>query len=135
MVVVHAGVRVADTRRALRVLETSHPPVFYIPADDTLLRHLVRSGSTTFCEWKGVATYWSLAVADAGISPDAAWSYESPTPEFASITGHFAFYPSRVSGCWVNGEPVRAQPGDFYAGWITAEVVGPFKGGPGSGGW
>ncbi|MFF4322973.1 DUF427 domain-containing protein [Streptomyces sp. NPDC001568] len=135
VVVAHGGIRVADTRRALRVLETSHPPVFYVPRDDTLSELFVRSGSTTWCEWKGVATYWDLLVPGAARSADAAWSYEAPLPGFASITGCVAFYPSRVSGCWVDGELVSGQPGDFYGGWITSEIVGPFKGGPGSQGW
>ncbi|MFF3014744.1 DUF427 domain-containing protein [Streptomyces sp. NPDC057939] len=135
MVVTYADVRVADTHRALRVLETSHPPVFYVPFDDVRAEFLVRSASRSFCEWKGVATYWDLVVTDRDRSVNAAWSYEDPLPAFAQIAGRMAFYPTRVGGCWVGGEPVQAQPGDFYGGWITSEITGPFKGTPGSQGW
>ncbi|MFE9257313.1 DUF427 domain-containing protein [Streptomyces sp. NPDC006879] len=135
VVVTYAGMRVADTHRALRVLETSHPPVFYVPRADTLPGLLVRSNSRTLCEWKGVATYWDLVVAGRVRAADAAWSYEAPAAGYTALTGCLAFYPSRVEGCWVEGEPVVAQPGDFYGGWITSEIEGPFKGGPGSQGW
>ena len=140
---------VADSRRAFRVLETSHPPTWYVPRAD-VADHVLRPSSTrsTFCEWKGDATYWDVltgdgASADAasadGASADngvrgAAWSYEHPTAGFAAITGALTFYPSRFE-CFVDGEPVRPQEGGFYGGWITDDVVGPFKGGPGSWGW
>ncbi|MGY5036547.1 DUF427 domain-containing protein [Streptomyces sp. 900116325] len=129
----HGSVALADSVRALRVLETSHPPVFYIPRKDVLVDHLSRSTTKSFCEWKGVATYWSLTT-NGIVLPDVAWSYEDPAPRYALLAGHLAFYPERVD-CVVDGERVRPQPGDFYGGWITAEIVGPFKGGPGSAGW
>lgn len=128
------GVRIADTRAAQRVLETSHPPVYYVPPEDVRMDLLEASPRTSYCEWKGVARYWTIRVGSAR-SEDAAWSYPSPTPGFEAIRDHLAFYPSRVDACFVDGERVAAQPGDFYGGWITADVVGPFKGDPGSGGW
>ncbi len=132
--VVFNGQVIAETRRALRVLETSHPPVYYVPPEDIQTRFLQRSSRSSYCEWKGRAQYHSLEVGDSR-SPDAAWSYPEPTAAFAAIREHLAFYPSRVDECRVDGEVVRAQPGDFYGGWITADVVGPFKGDPGTMGW
>jgi uncharacterized protein (DUF427 family) len=132
--VVHAGRTVADTRRSVRILETSQPPAYYIPrgdCDETLLRS---SAGSSFCEWKGPATYWSVQVGDAVVM-DAAWSYEQPTARFATITGHLAFYAQKMDECWVDEEQVHPNPGAFYGGWITSWVVGPFKGAPGTMGW
>ncbi len=132
----HGGAVVAETTRGWRVLETSHPPVFYFPPEDVrwdLLQPSGRAGS--FCEWKGVARYWDLEVPGAARVAEAAWSYDRPTAGFAPIAGSVAIYPSRVDGCWVDGELVQAQAGDFYGGWITSWVRGPFKGGPGTRGW
>jgi uncharacterized protein (DUF427 family) len=128
------GQVVAETRRARRVLETSHPPVYYIPREDVRGEFLRPSTRSSFCEWKGRAAYHSLEV-DGHRSPDAAWSYPDPTPAFESIRDHLAFYPGRVDTCHVDEELVVRQEGDFYGGWITSEIVGPFKGGPGSWGW
>lgn len=128
------GVVVADTHRAYRVLETSHPPTYYIPAEDVRAEFLATSSRSSVCEWKGRASYHTLAVGDRR-AIDAAWSYPDPSPAFAAIQGHLAFYPSRVDRCTVGGEVVRAQAGDFYGGWITDAVVGPFKGEPGTWGW
>jgi uncharacterized protein (DUF427 family) len=135
-VVVRAGAQViADSRAARRVLETSHPPTWYVPRRDVLPRSLTRSDArSTFCEWKGAATYWDVVVADGSVLPAVAWSYEQPSPGYQSIAGFLAFAPARLS-CSVDGEVVRAQEGGFYAGWITDDVVGPFKGGPGTLGW
>ena len=132
--VVFNGETIADTWRAVRVLETSHPPVYYIPPADVRLDLLAASPGRSFCEWKGAAIYHTIAV-EGREAPDAAWSYPDPTTAFRSIAGYLAFYPSRVDACLVDGERVQAQPGDFYGGWITAEIVGPFKGDPGTGGW
>lgn len=132
--VVFNGEVVAETRRALRVLETSHPPVYYIPPEDVRTELLTQTARRSFCEWKGAATYWTLAVGER-VSADAAWSYPDPAPGYEAIAGYFAFYPQRVDECTVDGEVVRAQEGGFYGGWITSEIVGPFKGGPGSMGW
>ncbi|MFI9770181.1 DUF427 domain-containing protein [Streptomyces sp. NPDC052415] len=122
----------ADTQRALRVLETSHPPVFYIPRGDvrTELLHPA-AGNRTWCEWKGMAQYWDIVVGD-DVRTRAAWSYQHPEPAYTSLTGFLAFYPSRVDRCTVDGEEAGAQEGDVYGGWITPEVRGPFKGGPGT---
>lgn len=125
---------VADTNRAYRVLETSHPPVYYFPPEDVRTDWLQAEDRQTFCEWKGRASYWTLQTPH-GRSPFAAWSYPHPTAGFAPLKDYLAFYPSRVSACWVNEERVQAQDGDFYGGWITHEIVGPFKGGAGTWGW
>ncbi|HEX8348180.1 MAG TPA: DUF427 domain-containing protein [Actinoplanes sp.] len=132
--VVHAGVTVVDSDRCRRVLETSHPPVFYVPRDDVAPGVLTPGRGRSVCEFKGVASYWDLVAGDTRV-PAAAWSYEDPTPAFAALAGAVAFYPGRVDECRVDGEQVRAQEGDFYGGWITAGIVGPFKGAPGTTGW
>jgi len=130
-----AGVLVADTTRAYRVLETSHPPVYYLPPQDLRLEYLVPSPTrSSSCEWKGRAVYHTLVVGNRR-AIDAAWSYPEPTPAFAAIKDHLAIYASKVDACWVDEERVQPQPGDFYGGWITSHVVGPFKGAPGSRGW
>jgi uncharacterized protein (DUF427 family) len=134
-IVVTLGGRVlADTVRAVRVCETSHPPVYYVPRDDVADGILVRGGGGSWCEWKGEATYWD-AVVDGRRVPAVGWSYENPTPGFEHLRGAVAFYPGRVDGATVDGEQVTPQPGGFYGGWITAEIAGPVKGGPGSLGW
>jgi uncharacterized protein (DUF427 family) len=135
VVVRHAGVVVADTTRALRVLETSQPPAFYLPSTDVRMDLLVPSRTRTMCEWKGLASYWSLVLPDGTTVADAAWSYEQPDPAFRAITGHLAFYAQRMDECSVDGEVVQANEGSFYGGWITSAVVGPFKGAPGTMHW
>jgi len=132
--VVFGGVTLAYTTRAKRVLETSHPPVFYVPPEDIRMEHLEPAGGRSFCEWKGVAGYYDV-VADGRREERAAWFYPDPVPAYASLKGYVAFYPSRMDACWVDGEKVEAQEGDFYGGWITPEIVGPFKGAPGTRGW
>ena len=151
--IVHRGTVVAETRRGLRVLETSHPPVFYIPPEDVRPDLLQASAQRrSFCEFKGVAVYWNLRLGQIGgnlhggeldnggpdravLVPDVAWSYPEPTGDFAALRNHLAFYASRVDECWVDDERVQAQAGDFYGGWITSRVRGPFKGAPGTQGW
>lgn len=128
IVVVFEGVVIAETQQAQRVLETSHPPVYYLPPGDVRCDLLQPSQHTTYCEWKGVARYWSLAVGER-FAENVAWSYPSPTPAFAPIRDWIAFYPSRVDACYVDDERVEPQPGDFYGGWITSDITGPFKGG------
>lgn len=132
--VVLAGVTVADSARGWRVLETSHPPVYYLPPDDVRMDLLQPAPGRSFCEFKGWARYWTLVVGERR-APSAAWSYPDPTPSFAAIADHVAFYASRVDACFVGEERVTAQEGDFYGGWITSRIVGPFKGGPGTAGW
>lgn len=134
--IVHATVTLANTHRALRVLETSHPPVYYIPPDDIAMHFLHRSPRrSSFCEFKGMAEYWSLAMDGTEPVADVAWSYAKPTGKYSALRDHLAFYASRVDECCVDDERVVAQPGDFYGGWITADVTGPFKGAPGTMGW
>ena len=132
--VVFGGVTLAYTTRAKRVLETSHPPVYYIPPEDVRMDYLTSTARRTVCEWKGAAGYYTVAVGHR-IAEQAAWSYPRPTAAFAAIAGYVAFYPSRVDDCFVDGERVEAQPGDFYGGWITRDIVGPFKGDAGTAGW
>ena len=133
MRIVHRGVPIVDSTRCWRVLETSHPPVYYVPRAD-VADVLRPAAGRSFCEFKGTAGYWDL-VAGGATRPDAAWSYEHPSPGYEVLTGAIAFYPGRVDECTVDGERVRAQEGDFYGGWITDEITGPFKGGPGTAGW
>ncbi len=124
--------RIAQTHNAKRVLETSHPPVYYIPAEDVSMGFIVKSDHKTWCEFKGKASYCHIKVGDKLIR-NAAWYYEECT--FSELNGHFAFYPSKMDACYVDEEKVQAQEGDFYGGWITKDIVGPFKGAPGTWGW
>ena len=132
--VVVGDVTVADTTRAFRVLETSHPPVYYIPPEDVRSEYLRPSRRHTLCELKGDAGYYDLEVGKREVC-DAAWYYADPSPGYEAICDHLAFYPGRVDACFVDEEQVALQPGDFYGGWITADIEGPFKGGPGTAGW
>ncbi|HHP7244532.1 MAG TPA: DUF427 domain-containing protein, partial [Elainellaceae cyanobacterium] len=129
--VIFNGVTLADTHHAKRVLETSHPPVYYIPLDDINQDYLVSTPRSTYCEWKGQAAYYTVTVGDRQ-EQNAAWIYPDPTPAFASLKNHVAFYPSRMDACYVDDEQVQSQAGDFYGGWITSDIVGPFKGGLGT---
>ncbi len=129
------GALLARTARAFRVLETSHPPVFYVPRDDITVGALGPAPGSSVCEFKGPATYWDVLAPDGDVlAPAGAWSYEAPWPGFEPLAGAVAFYPAPLA-CTVAGEVVRAQPGGFYGGWITDDVTGPFKGAPGTLGW
>ena len=132
--VVFNGREIANTTAGYRVLETSHPPVYYLPPGDTELAYLKPEPGNSWCEFKGRATYWSLDV-EGRRAAMAAWSYPAPSPRFRDVAGYFAFYASRVDACWVGDEQVQPQQGDFYGGWITSRIAGPFKGAPGTGGW
>jgi uncharacterized protein (DUF427 family) len=132
--VVFGGVTLAYTTRAKRVLETSHPPVYYIPPADIRTEHMELARARSFCEWKGVARYYDIET-DERTERRAAWFYPDPIPAYAELEDHVAFYPSLMDACWVDGEKIEAQEGDFYGGWISSEVVGPFKGAPGTRGW
>ena len=132
--VVLGDVSVADTARALRVLETSHPPVYYIPPEDVRREYLRPSRRTSYCEFKGQASYYDLVVGEREVR-DAAWYYPDPSPGYEAIRDHLAFYSGRVDAAFVDDEQVTIQPGDFYGGWITVDIEGPFKGGPGTAGW
>jgi uncharacterized protein (DUF427 family) len=116
------------------VLETSHPPVYYIPPEDVRSEFLRPSPRRTWCEFKGEAAYYDLAVGGREVR-EAAWYYPEPNARFAALRDHVAFYPGRVDTASVDGERVVAQAGDFYGGWVTADIQGPFKGGPGTAGW
>jgi len=123
-----------DSIHAMRVLETTHPPTFYIPASDVDMSRLQSVAGNSFCEWKGVASYYDIDGAHA-MRPRVAWTYHKPTPAFADIAGYIAFYPHAMDACFVGDEQVKPQQGDFYGGWITANIKGPFKGGVGTMGW
>jgi uncharacterized protein (DUF427 family) len=142
--IISGGETLCDTTNAFRVLETSHPPSYYLPQADINMELLTPSNGSSVCEWKGGARYYVLRA--NGVAPmranelEVAWYYPSPTPAFAAIKNHLAFYAGRVvlqdgDGCFVDGVRVTPQPGGFYGGWITPEIVGPFKGGEGSLGW
>jgi uncharacterized protein (DUF427 family) len=129
---------IADSTRALRLLETSHPPSYYLPPADVDLSCLHASPGGSTCEWKGQARYWTVVVATpAGerVAERAAWSYPDPFPEFELLRDHLCFYCAPMDACWVGDRRARPQPGGFYGGWITDDLAGPFKGGPGSSGW
>jgi uncharacterized protein (DUF427 family) len=133
-VIVRSGsIVIAQTRRAIRILETASPPTFLIPPDDVDLTRLEAARGSSVCEWKGAAKYWTVR-GDGAPLVAAAWSYPNPTGTFETIRDHLGFYPARFE-CSVDGIRVEPQPGQFYAGWITPEIVGPVKGDPGTSGW
>jgi uncharacterized protein (DUF427 family) len=132
--VIFNGVTIANTHRAKRVLETSHPPVYYIPPQDIEMTYLRPAPGTSWCEWKGQANYYTIVVEDKR-AEKVAWFYPSPTPSFATLKDYVAFYAGPMDACYVDGERVQPQPGGFYGGWITENIVGPFKGEPGTRGW
>ena len=134
VVVVLGGQEVCRTARALRVLETSHPPTWYLPAEDWAPGALRPAAGTSYCEWKGSARY--LDVVGGSVRAErAAWTYRDPVPAYDVLRDAVAVYPESMDACTVDGERVRPQPGGFYGGWVTGDVVGPFKGAPGSAGW
>ena len=128
------GVTVADSTAALRVLETSHPPTIYVPPADVAAECLRAGAGRSLCEWKGIATYFDVAAGDR-LEAAAAWTYREPVGRFSQLRDHVAFYPGRMDACWLDEERVASQPGDFYGGWITSDLRGPFKGGAGSTRW
>lgn len=130
----HGGTVIADTRRAIRVLETAGAPVWYLPPEDVRTDLLEPAAGETVCEWKGTASYFHLRVGDE-LARRAAFTYRRPDPGYEAIAGYIGFYASRVDRATVDGEAVRPQPGGFYAGWVTDEIVGPIKGEPGTEGW
>jgi uncharacterized protein (DUF427 family) len=132
--VVLGGVTIADSRAGLRVLETSHPPTYYLPRGDILPSALVPAAGQSFCEWKGVATYFDV-VAGGRHLERVAWTYERPAAAFAALAGCVAFYAGPMDACFVDEEQVTPQPGGFYGGWVTRNLVGPFKGSAGTSGW
>lgn len=132
--IVHHDVGLVDTLAAIRTLETSHPPTYYVPQADIAMSALTMTARTSFCEWKGHAVYWSVAIGGA-VFRDVGWSYPAPTPSFAILRDLIAFYAAPFDQCLVDDMTVVPQSGGFYGGWITPDVVGPFKGGPGSNFW
>ena len=130
----HHGCVVAETRRAIRTIETSHPPTYYFPPADVFVTVTRSARAGSFCEWKGEAVYFDVTVAGVTLN-QAAWSYPTPTAPFAAVAGYLAFYAAAFEVCFVDGERVRPQPGGFYGGWITSDLAGPFKGVPGSQFW
>jgi uncharacterized protein (DUF427 family) len=129
------GAIVVDTQRPLRVLETSHPPVYYVPEDDIAKGVLSPVTGTTWCEFKGSASYFDVVSPSGRVVSRAAWHYPEPIAGYEVLVGHVAFYPGRMDRCTVDDGLVVAQDGDFYGGWITSRVTGPFKGAPGTAGW
>ncbi|KXK49799.1 MAG: hypothetical protein UZ05_CHB002001746 [Chlorobi bacterium OLB5] len=132
--IIFNGEVIAETNRAKRVLETSHPPVYYIPPEDVKEEFLEPANNHSFCEWKGEASYYHLNVKGKQVRY-ACWYYPEPVKGFAELKYHMAFYAQKMDACFVNDEKVTPQPGKFYGGWITKNIVGPFKGEEGSEGW
>lgn len=135
VVEVHFGEQlIARTDRPIQVLETSHPPTYYLPRSAFAAGVLQPVAGRTMCEFKGQASYFDVVVAGSR-APRAAWHYPQPTSGFADLLGHIALMPGAMQACYVDGEQVQSQDGDFYGGWITSKVRGPFKGAPGTLGW
>ncbi len=132
--VAFAGQTIADSSAALRMLETASPPTIYIPRRDIAPDCLVPVAGSTVCEWKGTAAYGDLDVAGRR-SERAAWWYPQPVPAYGALADHVAFFPGRVDACYLDDERAASQDGDFYGGWITSDIRGPFKGAPGTLGW
>ena len=132
--VIHQDVCIADTHQSMRTLETSHAPSYYFPPEHVQMQYLQPSSHRTFCEWKGQAQYFDVVIGDQRLS-NAAWRYPDPTATFIALRDYISFYADPFDQCLVDGEKVTPQPGDFYAGWITSHVTGPFKGGPGTRLW
>ncbi len=134
ILVICQGIVLAETHQAKRVLETSHPPVYYIPPEDIKLEYLKETDKVTWCEWKGSCRYYDISIGEHYISPGA-WRYFDPTPPFKEIQEYYGFYAGVMDACYINNELVTPQAGDFYGGWITSDIVGPFKGEVGTRWW
>jgi uncharacterized protein (DUF427 family) len=132
--IVHGGEVLAGSTRSFRVLETSHPPTYYMPDGDIRMDMLVLNNDHTVCEFKGLASYYDLVAGDITV-PDVAWTYLNPRSGYEDIKGYIAFYARKLDACYVDGEKVDAQAGSFYGGWITSHITGPFKGSAGTAGW
>lgn len=128
------GLVLAETTQAYRVLETSHPPTYYLPPADVSMDYLTATNHRSLCEWKGAAQYWHVKVSHQ-IAENAAWSYPTPTSNFRAIQDYLSFYANLMDACYVGDERVDPQAGSFYGGWVTSNIVGPFKGGPGTRDW
>ena len=132
--IVFDGVEIANSNKSFRILETSHPPTYYLPVSSFVEGSLLPTVRTSFCEFKGVANYYHVK-ANSEVAEFAAWGYSNPNPQYGDLKDHVSVYASRMQSCFVGEEKVEAQEGDFYGGWITSRVVGPFKGGLGTWGW
>ena len=128
------GIVLAESDCAYRVIETASPPVYYLPPDDVRTEYIEPSGHSSMCEWKGESRYWSVRMGQHLIE-NAAWSYPEPWPGYEAIAGYLAFYAGKMDACYVGKHRVTPQPGEYYGGWITPDIVGPFKGEPGTGHW
>ena len=124
----------AHSRRAVRVLETASAPAIYLPTEDVEMRYLLPSSQGAVCEWKGPWIFWTVRAGER-IIPKAAWSYTDPWPGYEALADRLAFYPAKMAACWLGDQRVEPQPGGFYGGWVTPEIVGPMKGGAGTSGW
>jgi uncharacterized protein (DUF427 family) len=132
--ILHKNLILADSNNVYRILETSHPPVYYIPAEDISMLYFTINEKKSFCEWKGQASYVDLNLNDQ-ILKNTGWTYPDPDKRYPQLKNTFSFYASKFDKCLVNDELVRPQEGDFYGGWITSNIKGPFKGAPGTGSW
>ncbi|MEM6530497.1 MAG: DUF427 domain-containing protein [Chloroflexota bacterium] len=132
--VIFNGEVIVESTNTKRVLETSHPPAYYITIEDINQAFFKSTPRSTFCEFKGRASYFTIEV-NGKAAQNAAWTYQNPASGFEAIKDHIALYPAMMEACYVDDEKVQAQEGDFYGGWITSDIVGPFKGGPGTWGW
>ena len=132
--IVFNGKIILDTNESFRILETSHPPSYYIPIKHFKPGTIIPASGRSYCEWKGEANYYNIQVGER-VAEKCAWGYKSPNSRYSDLKDHISVYASRVDECYVNDELVQAQEGDFYGGWITSNVVGPFKGGAGTWGW
>lgn len=129
-----AGKVIAETEDAFRVLETFHAPTYYLPMDAFTVDVLVQAEGSSLCEWKGAASYFDI-VLDGLRAQRAAWTYPNPTKRFTALKGHIAVYAEPMDACWVAGERVTPQPGNFYGGWATSWIAGQIKGAPGTTHW
>lgn len=127
--VIFNGVEIINTHGAIRILETSHPPAYYFPPGDVKMEYFRPIARQTVCEFKGLASYYNIVVGDKSV-PAGAWYYPSPVADYAAIKDYISLYPGKMDACYVDDEVVQAQSGDFYGGWITNDIVGPFKGDP-----
>ncbi len=132
--VIFNGIEIVNSHTSYRILETSHPPTYYISPDDLQLAYFHEVNQSSLCEWKGRASYYDITV-HGKTAKQAAWFYKQPSAPYQEIANYVALYAHLMEACYVNDEKVQAQQGDFYGGWITADVVGPFKGAPGTWGW
>lgn len=133
--VVHGGETIADAPWAYRILETSQPPAYYLDPSFVNAEHLQASAHRTHCEWKGTATYADVTTSTSEPVTNAAWCYDPITPRYGEALGFWAFYAQTLDECWVDDEQVGSNPGNFYGGWVTSNVEGPFKGAPGTMHW